>query len=106
MGGPVGAADHDPVAVDQHVLERGVEVRERGPVVGDRPAVLPRPDDAHVEAVVADEPRGQERLGLVDVALVPDFLEEATYRRPQLVIGHVPSTGSRRRGARGARSCQ
>jgi hypothetical protein len=67
-----------------------VEVREGRPIVSDRRAVLTGPDDPHVEGVVTDELRGEERLGLTDVALVPDLVEEATYSRPQLVIGQFP----------------
>src|SRR4051794_30898313 len=88
MGPPVRAADHDPVTVDEHVLERGVKVGKRSPEFCDRPAVLAGPDDPHVEGVVADELRGEEGLGLADIALVPDLLEEATCSGPQFVIGH------------------
>src|SRR4051812_47943805 len=51
MGAPVRAADHDAVAVDEHVLERGVEVREGSAKGRDRLAVLAGTDDPDVEGV-------------------------------------------------------
>src|SRR5690242_7907399 len=103
MGPPVGTPDNEPVTVDQDVLECGPEIRKGGPEVRDRPAVLTRPHDPHVGGVVADEVRGEERLGLADVALVPDLIEEATYGRPQFVVRHFRLPDSRRQPSANAR---